>query len=118
MKLTLLLPKTAVTTFLLVSLAYGSVHAQSQANTPVPALAPPTTSQNSENAVVLLTRVETIVDSVMGGDKPKKKVVKNDGAVMVSRADLDEILAVVGQLKTLLQSYKPVQSVTAITPTN
>ena len=130
---TLLLSKTAVTTLLFLSLAYGSVHAQSPANTPVPAAGPSdvtvapvpladitpqaaTTSQNTENAVVLLSRVESIVDGAMD-DKSKKKVEKNDGAVMVSRADLDEILAAVGQLKTALQSYGPVQSVTPVTPT-
>jgi hypothetical protein len=124
------LPKTIVTTLAFVLLVYGSAHAQSPANppaqqtttpsqqtTPAQVGAPPvpladitpqapTTSQSNENAVVLLDRVETIVDEAMG-DKPKKKVEKNNGQVTIDRADLDEIRAAVGQLKIALESYGP-----------
>ena len=130
---TLLLPKTVVTTFLFVAVMYGPAHAQSattaqvpsgtpaQMTQPVVPLAditprPPTTSQNTENAVALLNRIESVIDDAMG-EKPKKKAEKNSGQVMVDRADLDEIRAEVGQLKIALQSYGPAQSVTPVLPT-
>ena len=138
---TLLLAKTIVTTFLFIAFTYGSAHAQTSTQIPAapgaPAQAvttmpprqdvapqPATTSQNSESAIVLLSRVQTIVDDAMS-DKPKPKVerplgdsaLRKSGQVMIDRADLDEIRAAVDQLKTVMQTYKPTQSTQAPVPT-
>jgi hypothetical protein len=130
----LLLPKVVVTTFLFFVVTYGSAQAQTSTQPPAPSGAPAqpvttmpplqdvtpqpaTTSQNSENAVVLLSRVQMIVDDAMSG-KPKPKVerplgdsgLRKSGQVMIDRADLDEIRAAVDQLKTVLQTYNPTPS--------
>ena len=142
---TLLLPKTVVTTFLFIAFTYGSAHAQTSTQVPAPpgapaqavttmpplqdvAAQPATTAQNSESAIVLLSRVQTIVDDAMSDKpkpKPKPKVerplgdsgLRKSGQVMIDRADLDEIRAAVDQLKTVMQTYKPTQSAQPPVPT-
>jgi hypothetical protein len=118
----LLFPKAVVTTFLFVAFMYGSAHAQESTQLPP---APPTASQNSENAIVLLSRVQEIVEEAMS-DKPKTKVerplgtsgtLRKSGQVMIDRADLDEIRANVEQLKIELQTHRPTQSAQPVLPT-
>jgi hypothetical protein len=136
-----LLPKLVVTTFLFVVFMCGAAHAQSattasavpaapaQVVTTVPppqgVTAPAAPRQNTEDALVLLSRIQTIVEEAMS-DKPRTRAERplgtsgtlgKAGQVMVDRADLDEIRAEVDQLKTVLQTYKPPQSVQPVLPT-
>jgi len=116
----LLLRKTIVTTVLFIVFMYGSAQAQSSTEPsalpgpPAQVVTVPPTSQNTENAVVLLSRVQTIVEEAMS-DTPRTKADRplgtsgtlgKSGQVTIDRADLDEIRALVEQLKIALQTYK------------
>ena len=79
------------------------------AQTPAPSPASPSpilSDSDRDTAVVLLDQIETLVQGALA-EKPEKWRLKDQGRVQVSRAALDEILAHVSQVKTMLTRGQP-----------
>ena len=78
-----------------------------QPPSPTPTSPSPILSDSDRNtAVVLLDQIETLVQGALA-EKPEKWRLKDQGRVQVSRAALDEILAHVSQVKTMLTRGQP-----------
>jgi hypothetical protein len=90
---------------------------RAQPSPPVPSGQPPspppvsqsgTAADSDRNtAVRLLDQVETLLQGAMAAPPPQKSKLKNAGTVQVDRATLDEALALVVQVKTMLNRGRP-----------
>jgi len=90
---------------------------RAQPSPPAPAGRPPSPPPVSQSATAadsdrntaarLLDQVETLLQSALAAPPRQKSKLKNAGTVQVDRATLDEALALVVQVKTMLNRAQP-----------